>query len=82
MSGITPTMRLAAHDWLLSYTGKSARQIIAVRKATYAESFPDGYTAHMVAASQALLARFPVDGPIDAEVEAVYAAMLQVEEIA
>jgi len=75
VSGITPAMRFAAHDWLISHAGKSRRQMFAVRKATYAESFPEGYTAHMVAASEALLARFPVDGSIDAEVDGVYAAM-------
>ena len=59
---ITPAMRFAAQDWLHTNRGTEELRdaLIAVRKATYAESFPGSYTDDMVQASQELLAMFPL----------------------
>ena len=60
---ITPAMRFGAHAFLQAHRGSGAHEaeLRAVRGATYAESFPDSYTPEMVAASQRLIAEFPLD---------------------
>jgi hypothetical protein len=60
---ITPAMRFGAHAFLQAHRGDAAydAELRAVRGATYAESFPDSYTDEMVAASQRLIAEFPIE---------------------
>lgn len=65
---ITPAMRFGANAFLQQFRGREDYRpfLVAVRKATYAESFPDSYTPEMVAASQRLLSLFPLDGNSEA----------------
>lgn len=60
---ITPAMRFGAHAFLDQHRGDAAfeAELRAVHRATYAESFPDSYTPEMVAASERLIAEFPLE---------------------
>lgn len=59
---VTPANRFAAFNWLLANeANRTSRIWNVVNKATYAESFPNGYTDEVVTASVALLALFPIE---------------------